>query len=283
MTPAELVVVLAFIVSGFVVLQVLTWIVRRWLKLDSNEREQLLQNQINDLSDKVADYEKEVEDLRRQVRIMVAQYDEAIGRLAKLQELYDATVDTNRQLREQISNLTAGNVVSFNRPDKILMVLVGSKNSELSLDLATLRAVRTETGMEIHEITDPTPEKLKRTLDRARMKQDHVYLHMAVNADSQGYEIGPEIVDSTWLSSVLSNVLVLVVAGTDSDQVGDFLGVVPYVVTVAGGVTHRDAAIFSRVFWTEIGKGIGPTMALRRALERSPSAIREKIVCHWDS
>lgn len=290
MTPSELGTVIAFIVTGFVALQAITWIVRRWLKLDSSEREQVLQMQINDLNqkikhqdEKIEDYEKEVEDLRRQVRIMVAQYEEAIGKLGRLQEAYDQSMETNRQLREQVNNLSSGYVMRDSRPEKILLVLVGSPDAGLSLDLATLRAVRTETGLEIQEITDPTPEKLKRALDRARMKQDHIYLHMAVKADKEGYLIGDTIVDAIWLSSILTNVIILVVAGTDSDNVGDFLGVVPYVVTMSGGISHRDASIFSRAFWTEIGKGIGPSMALRRALDRSPGTIREKVVSHWNS
>lgn len=282
MNPTDIAVVVVYMIVGFTGLQILTWVVRRWLKLDSTEREQILQAQMNKLSDKVEDYEEEIEHLKKQVKIMVEKYEEAVGRLVKLQEQYDVSVESNRQLREQLNNLSSGYLMRDNRPNKILLVLIGSGDVGLSLDLATLRAVRTETGMEIQEISDATPEKLKRALDRARMRQDHIYLHMAIKTDADGYQIGTDIVDATWLSSILNGVLVLVVAGTESDQIGDFLGVVPYVITMSGSLSHHDAAMFSRSFWTEIGRGIGPSLALRRALDRQSGTVRERVVSHWE-
>jgi cell division protein FtsB len=283
MTQMEWVSVFLFVVFSYIVLTGVVNFIRHYLKIDRTEREQILQAQIDDLTDKVEESEKEIQDLRRQVRLMVKQYEEAIGRLAELQKQHVVATEENRELKEQIKGLKAGFSEIDNRQDRVLFALIGSDDKGLGLDLASIRAVNTETGLEVKVIQDPSPEGLKTALDRARMQRSHIYLHMAINAGKEGYKLDDELVDASWLSSILNGVIVLVVAGTDSDYVGDFLGVVPYVVSMSGGVNHREAAIFSRLFWTEIGKGIGPTRAIKRALERSPTAIRESITTHWET
>lgn len=282
MSTTEWISVVLFVIVSYFILHGLVLLISRFLKLDRTEREQVLQSQIDKLNITLRDYEKEIDDLRSQVRIIVAQYQDIIGKYKELEKSYNEAREESVSLRDQLNNLSSGYVMRDVRPDKILLVLIGEINSGLSLDLASIRAVRTETGMEIQTISDPSPENLKKALDRARMKQDHIYLHMAIKADKEGYQIGSEIVDASWLSSVLGGVIVLVVAGAESDNVGDFLGVVPYVISMSGDIAHRDASIFSRMFWTEIGRGIGPSLALRRALEKSPGTIREQIVSHWN-
>lgn len=282
MSTTEWISVVLFVIVSYFILHGLVLLISRFLKLDRTEREQVLQSQIDKLNITLRDYEREIDDLRNQVRIIVAQYQDIIGKYKELEKSYNEAREESVSLRDQLNNLSSGYVMRDVRPDKILLVLIGEINSGLSLDLASIRAVRTETGMEIQTISDPSPENLKKALDRARMKQDHIYLHMAIKADKEGYQIGNKIVDASWLSSVLGGVIVLVVAGAESDNVGDFLGVIPYVISMSGDIAHRDASIFSRMFWTEIGRGIGPSLALRRALEKSPGTIREQIVSHWN-
>jgi hypothetical protein len=71
------------------------------------------------------------------------------------------------------------------------------------------------------------------------------------------------------------------VAGSDSTEVGEFLGIIPYVITMSDKLPSRDAARFTRHFWTEIGNGIGPTLGLQRALEASPGRMSEYVKRHW--
>lgn len=282
MTSTEWLSIFGFIIAAYFALHSVVFVVSRYLKLDKSEKEQALQAQIDQLTSTVVKYESEVADLRKQVKIVVVQYEEVVGKYQELLRTHEEAQHEAKSLREQLNNISNGYSMRESKPDRVLLVLVGSEEKGLSLDLASIRAVRTETGMEVQVISNPSPDNLKKALDRARMKQDHIYLHMAIKADKDGYQLGDQIVDATWLSSVLNGVIVLVVAGTDSDAIGDFLGVVPYVVSMDGGVAHRDASIFARLFWSEIGKGMGPSLAIRRAMDRSPGTIREKIISHWD-
>ena len=138
-----------------------------------------------------------------------------------------------------------------------------------------------ETGIEVKELVGPTPGVLKRELERVRGRKVQIYVHMAIFSDKEGYQLGGQIVDVNWLSTILQDVLVLLVAGADSSYVGEFLGVVPYVVTVEGGVPTRELSSFSRLFWSEIARGIGPGRALKRALDKSAPEVKDKIVKYW--
>lgn len=274
---------LFFMVLAYLAMRALDTLIQRILKVDRTEKEQVLQSKLQELTVKVKKYEDEVASLRQQVQLLLNQYTEISGRYKELESVYAVAKQDANSLRDQLNNMSQTYSGMPARSNKVLIVCVGSKtDSGLALDMASIRAVRTETGFEIQQVSDPSPENLKKMLDRARLKQEHIYLHLAVKADKDGYQIGSQIVDASWLSSILNNVLVLLVAGSDSDSVGDFLGVVPYVITMSGGVDHREAAVFSRLFWTEIGRGLGPTLALRRALDRSPGNMREFIVSHWE-
>lgn len=278
MNPTEIVTTLLFIVVGFVILQGLTWGVRRLLKLDNNERELLLQRQLDKLQKEGESQRTEIESLRNQVKIIVQQYEETAAKYVKLNETCDALIKENASLRTEIVNLAGAKEI---RSDKILFVVIGSEDIGLTFDLASIRAVRSETGFEIKELINPTPGSFKRELDLARAKKNQVYVHMAIRSDKDGYQLGNQIVDLTWLSSILEDVVVMLVAGADSSYIGEFLGVVPYVLTVEGSIPSRDMASFSRLFWAEIGRGMGPSKALKRALLKSSAEVKERIVSHW--
>jgi hypothetical protein len=268
------------LVIAFLTMRAMDIFIQRFLGVDRTEREQVLQHQIDQLSRKVDDYEKEIDSLRKQVKLLVQQHEEVVVKYNKLEEVYNASKEDSLSLREQVNSFSSNYVNKT--PSKVLIVCTGSDEPGFGLDIASIRAVRTETGMEIQQVNDASPENLKKYIDRARVKQDHIYVHLSVRSDREGYQLGSEIVDASWLSTILNGVIVLVIAGTDSDSVADFLGVVPYVISMSGPISHRDASIFSRLFWLEIGNGIGPSLSLKRALQKSPGTIREKIVSHWE-
>lgn len=270
---------IVYIVIGFAILQGLTWIARRYFKLDGNERELILQAKVGSLEKQVADQIVEIENLRNQVKIIVQQYQETLTKYARLSETCEALTVENEKLSREVANLADSKIIPS---DKILFVVIGSEDSSLTLDLASIRAVKMETGFEVKEMVAPTPGVLKRELERARGRKVKIYMHMAVFSDKQGYQLGTQVVDVNWLSSILQDVIVLVVAGADSSYVGEFLGVVPYVVTVDGGVPSRELSTFVRLFWSEIGNGIGPGRALKRAVDKAAPEIKEKIVKHWE-
>lgn len=169
------------------------------------------------------------------------------------------------------------------QPDTALPILIAAigQDAALSLDLAALRAVRTQTGLEFTRIQDATIAKLKVALDRERSHGRKVNVHLAVHSSPAGVELGGQVIDAAALSEILDGVQVLLIAGCESAQVGDFLGVVPFVVSLSEVVSHPDAAIFARQFWTGIGKGLTTARALSYALERAPSGMSEYVSRSW--
>lgn len=276
------------VVVATLAMQALSPLIQRFLKLDKTEREQVLQSQIDAMTDKQEEYENDAATLKGHIKLLLKQYDELVVENNRLKEEHAKAQLQISVLQDQVKALTsqshepmtaaAGGVSA----QRTLVVCTATDDPNFALDIASLRAVRSETGMEIMQVKEPSPENLKKILDRLRARGGPVYLHLAIRTDKEGYQIGETVVDATWLSSILDGVIVLLVAGSDSDSIGDFLGVVPYVITLAGDVQHRDVALFSRLFWTEIGRGIGPSLAMKRASDRSPSIIRESLQSHWD-
>ena len=87
--------------------------------------------------------------------------------------------------------------------------------------------------------------------------------------------------DGNWLSERLLGVQVLVLAGCKGDGVGDWLGVVPHVITLSEDISHGDAATLTEQFWLHVAKGRTPADALSLALERCAPAVSEYVVRHW--
>lgn len=284
---SDWVILIAVVVVATLVMQVLSPLLQRYLKLDKTEREHILQSQIDAMTDKQEEYENEAATLKHHIKLLLQQYDQLVIENNRLKQEH---IEAHKQilvLQDQVKALTQ----QAQQPmidstgasaQRTLVVCVATDDPNFALDLASLRAVRTETGMEVSQVKEPSPENLKRILDRLRTRGAPFYLHLAIRADKKGYQLGDTIVDAIWLSSVLDGVVILLVAGSDSDSIGDFLGVVPYVITLAGDVQHRDVALFTRLFWIEIGRGIGPSLALKRAMDRSPSSIRESVQSHWN-
>lgn len=275
---------LVFIAVSTYGLRAFVWAVRRYVfKIDPEDNKEILQAEFQTLKKDHKDQQIKIQDLEKQNKIFVENYEATVVKLAELQTKYDVLEKENRQLKDQVDSLIKLSAPRGAKNDRILYVIIGSDDPGLSLDLASLRGVETETGLQIQQIKDLSPEAIERRLNVARREKSQVYLHMSIKADKDGYLIGERIVDATWLSAILEGVLVLVVAGTDSNYVGEFLGVVPYVITMQGSVSNREAASFTRAFWTEIGRGVGPSLALRRALGKSPEAVRDGIISHWET
>lgn len=277
MTFSDWVALVVVVVILYSFLTLLVFLFRKHLALDVDEREKQLQNQLNQLQKELVDANREIESLRKQVNFLVEQNEESVRKMVQVEQL-------NEDLKGELENFRRSTYSGsmLESPQRILIVVIGSEDGGLSLDLASIRAVKTDTGLDIQTVSDVTPENLKKVLDSAKRRNNHIYVHMSVKADREGYLIGSRIVDVAWLSSILDGVIVLLVAGADSSYVGEFLGVVPYVVSMRGDIAHRDAALFARAFWTEIGRGMGPSMALRRALDHSPVTIRDNVVAHWN-
>ena len=156
-----------------------------------------------------------------------------------------------------------------------LLAVVG-EDPALKIDLAALREVESSSALRVSRVYPVTKAKLKATLDRYRVNGRAVeYVHMAVHAGPQGLAFQGETVDAQWLSENLKSVKVLLINGCQSDEVGDWIGVVPTVVTMREAITHEDAAQFARLFWSAIAAGTSPEDAYYAARERSPQGVSE--------
>ena len=105
--------------------------------------------------------------------------------------------------------------------------------------------------------------------------------HRLPDASADDLDLAGGSVDGEWLSERLLGVQVLLLAGCEGDRVGDWLGVVPYVVTLDEAIGHDDAAVLCEHFWTGIGKGEGPGAALAAALSACAPVVGEYVVRHW--
>lgn len=163
----------------------------------------------------------------------------------------------------------------------LLLVVVG-EDPQLRVDLAALRKVKRETGLAFHRLSKATSEAFDNYMRRERSKGRCVtLLHMAVHSSEEGIFFSDRVVDGDWLSERLLGVEVMLLAGCQGDSVGDWLGVVPYVVTLDGFVSHADAATLTEHFWLNIARGVNPDRALELALERCVPSMSEHVVRHW--
>jgi hypothetical protein len=161
-------------------------------------------------------------------------------------------------------------------------VLCVGSDPALAIDLAALRAVCERHHFYFHRVEPASRVLLAEHLSRARARRRPVrFVHLALHGSDAGVQFADGLAEGEWLSSILSGVEVLVIAACSSSRLGDWLGVVPYVVTFSAELPHGDAAIFTQAFWSGIASGRAPAAALDGALERCGSEVREMIVRHW--
>jgi hypothetical protein len=164
---------------------------------------------------------------------------------------------------------------------RTLYVCVG-QDSALMLDLAALRAVRSATGLQFMRLLDTTRHKFATALRRERSFGRPVeLLHVALHASHDGVQFADGVADGNWLSERLLGVRIMLLASCEGDSVGDWLGVVPQVITLSEEIGHEDAAVLTRHFWHNIGLNMEPGVALDEALGHCPLAVSEFVVRHW--
>ena len=164
---------------------------------------------------------------------------------------------------------------------RTLLVCIGS-DSALMVDLAALRAVRSATGLQFRRLVDASRDDFEAHLRRERSKGRPVeLLHLALHADHAGVAFADGTADGNWLSERLCGVRVLLLAGCQGDWVGDWLGVVPHVITLSEEISHADAGLLTEHFWKGIGHGLDADAALDAALGACPPVVGEYVVRHW--
>lgn len=261
---------IAVIVTGLI-----DYVIRRWRFGLISPRELELERQ-------VAALRQEIANMREQLYESARRESAALRQVSELRETVQNLMIELEGVRQAQTELR----VAVERR-RLLLVLgddgsTGAHGARLHVDLAAMRAVRAKTGLEFVRVQDATPDKIGRHLDRARgMGSAFDYVHISAHGGGSGVVLGGQLVSWEWLSGVLDGVQVAVLASCDSSGIGDWLGVVPYVVSMAEGVGHEDAGRFTQAFWTEIGRGTAPADAFDVALDRCPAYVREFVIAHW--
>jgi len=211
------------------------------------------------------------------------------GTVASLQRLLFEKEQQNKMLLDELSKLTtrvwelersvpvppapAAHADPAAHPTTLLGVL--GDDPALRIDLQVLREVE-QYGWRVTRLFPATKEKLKALLDRYRVNGRPLEnLHIAVRSSEAGLAFGDELVTSGWLSANLKNVKVLLINGCNSDQLGDWLGIVPVVLTMREEISHDDAALFARLFWVALASGQTPDDAYYHAILLSPQGVAE--------
>lgn len=159
--------------------------------------------------------------------------------------------------------------------DGLNLILAIGDDRTLTEDLMLLRGLPRVKLEVINGVTTKTFEAILG--DRRAAGTPVEYLHLAVHANPNGVKFADKVVDALWLSDRLEGVKVLVIAGCESTCVGRLLAVVPYVVAMRATIDNSGAAIFTQVFWQAISEGSTPDGALKKAMSRSTSPIREMV------
>lgn len=222
------------------------------------------------LEQRVAELEKHGAELQNTVATLQALLYEKTQQNGKLLAEIATLNDRVRELERMVPVSSTQTVYP-----KTLLAVIG-EDPALKIDLSVLREVERESDLRVSRVYPVTKAKLKSLLDRHRVSGRPVkYVHMAVHAGPRGLAFQGETVDSQWLSDNLKSVEVLVINGCESDQVGDWIGVVSTVITMRETITHEDAAQFAKLFWLNIAAGMSAEDAYYAARERSPQPVAE--------
>jgi hypothetical protein len=145
-----------------------------------------------------------------------------------------------------------------------------------------LRGVRAATGLRFTRLLNATRHNFAQQLRRERnLGRPIEYLHLALPVVGEGIQFADGWVDGNWLSERLQGVRVLLLAGCVGDELGEWLAVVPHVVTLGEEISPEDGAVLTQHFWHNIGLGREPGLALEEALAYCPPAVGELVVRHW--
>ncbi len=169
------------------------------------------------------------------------------------------------------------------RPERgaVLAVCLGDA-PRLQLDLAPLHVVRAASGLQYVRILNATRGKLARYIRRERSFDRPVeLLHLGLRASAAGVEFTDRLADGDWLRQRLQGVRVLLLACSQSEDVGDWPRVVPHVVSLRQEASPADAALFAQHFWQGIGLGQDPAAVLAEALRLCPPALHQFVTGHW--
>jgi hypothetical protein len=228
-------------------------------------------------------------DLESTVRVLQSDHTHDLQRIEALEVKYRAAMIELETAKAEIERLKKELAAYRKEQDgpptaeaPLLLAVIGS-DPALKVDLAALREVEAECGLQVTRCYPARIEKFEAVLNRHRASGEAIrYVHFSVHsrADKPAalFESGP--VDGVKLSGMMNGVEVAMVAGCESDMLGDLLGVVPNVVTFREPLEHGHGHLAAKLFWLAIGRGLPPRQAYRDARVKLPADVAEFMELH---
>lgn len=187
-----------------------------------------------------------------------------------------------RPMPVTIRQLSENEIPLENQRREMLVAVVDDPG--LQMDLAIFRRAR----IPFIRLRPVTLSSFEVAINRARREgKPFRHIHIAAHISAEGADFSGEMATPEWLSERMQGVEVLLIAGCESSEIGDWLaGIADYVVTMAEPVSAgtkpslSDIGIFAEVFWAAVYDGKTASDAFYVAIERSPTWIGEIAEIH---
>lgn len=187
-----------------------------------------------------------------------------------------------RPMPVTIRQLSENEIPLENQRREMLVAVVDDPG--LQMDLAIFRRAR----IPFIRLRPVTLFSFEVAINRARREgKPFRHIHIAAHTSAEGADFSGEMATPEWLSERMQGVEVLLIAGCESSEIGDWLaGIADYVVTMAEPVSAgtkpslSDIGIFAEVFWAAVYDGKTASDAFYAAIERSPTWIGEIAEIH---
>lgn len=215
--------------------------------------------------------QKRVTELEREIVQLQTSYE---SRIKQLEDRIEFLLEELETRKRTIIDMAGAAQPAY------VTVVVGS-DPALDVDLAAFRKVQSKTKMRFTRLSNATTVKFERYLERQRAQGTPARrIHLALHAGPTGVEFVDKTVNGLWLSERLKDCEILLIDGCSADFVGDYIGVVPFVITLMEEIEHHHAMLLAELFWTEIGRNAQPELAYYSALDRCPPGVAEFAQLH---
>lgn len=222
----------------------------------------------NQYESREARLEKEITKLKNAMEVL---NEDRLKDRAEIDSLKKQLAISNERIRELETTIAMYQSASTDkRKSDILLVVIGG-DAKLKIDLATLRAVKRITGMNFTRLLNARFSDFHRVMSEARLSgKPYKYILFSVHSGDMGIQLDT-VIDAEELSAEVQDAEVLMIAGCESSNMGQWLGVVPYVITLREEVPMDDASRFVEAFWTSVGNGDTPEKAFYTAVDKVPT------------
>lgn len=220
----------------------------------------------------------EREELYNQIRVLVVELTAATAEVRDLRAKSIVPLQPDVIL-PKLPTPSASETVKLVEHKGISILACIGDGPGLDRDLVALRKVRNRTKfmVDFRRIAPLKADILRDAVVRAQVNDaPYRYVHISAHMGDGFVQFTDGPVSAEWLRDVLVDCEVLVLAGCNSSTLANTIGgVVSFVVSIGGEVTHDDAVLFTEVFWEAIWREDSPLAAFNAARARCTMDVRE--------